>query len=77
MRWIRTREELKELAKEWGLRQDWHEPDEQEVTAKLVNKSFDNAFCDESEAHVVLNCEEETVAVNLALLFAWATGYND
>jgi hypothetical protein len=41
-----TRGELKALkafAKEYGLRPDWHEPDESEVTAVLRGTSFDNA----------------------------------
>lgn len=39
---IRTRQELQELAKELGVRPDWHEPDEQGLTAITFGKSFDN-----------------------------------
>lgn len=89
MRKINTRAELIELARELGMRQDWHEPDEQNVTAYVTGRelSFDNAMGggDERELHVVL-CEHvvengvarrgrDIAVVNLATLFAWATGY--
>lgn len=34
---------LKDVAAVLGVRPDWHEPDEQEVTAKVFGSSFDNA----------------------------------
>ena len=40
---IQTKEELRELAKKLGVRQDWHEPDNQEVTAEVRGTRFDNA----------------------------------
>lgn len=40
---IDTQDELVALAKELGVRRDWHEPDEREVTAEVRGKSFDNA----------------------------------
>lgn len=39
---IRTRKELQELAKTLGTRKDWHEPDEQSLTAITFGRSFDN-----------------------------------
>ncbi len=89
---IRNRGELMALAAELGVRQDWHEPDNQGVTAEVRGKTFDNAgfWGAEHEAQwmerygdpagiekwVILVRDGEPVAeVNLAELFAWATGY--
>lgn len=85
MKRIRSRDELRELASELGVRRDWHEPDEQEVTATTHGVSFDNAgFWGETfrssfdgreftEQYVVLHKGGTPVAaVNLATLFAWA-----
>lgn len=87
MKRINTKAELLALADELGVRPDWHEPDEQEVTAIAHGVSFDNAgFWGESrsqyksyeEMHVILCRQGEAVAaVNLATLFAWATGLED
>lgn len=38
---IRTRDELVSLGLRLGVREDWHEPDEQEVTAVPVSSLFD------------------------------------
>lgn len=80
---IHRREQLVGLAKMLGMRRDWHEPDEQDVTAEVRGSSFDNAghwpedpdrggdYC---EMYVVLKVEDEEVAaVNLATLLAWAS----
>lgn len=40
---INNKNELKELAKKIGTRNDWHEPDEQNLTAEFDGNSFDNA----------------------------------
>jgi hypothetical protein len=40
---IRTRRELQRLAKELGVREDWHEPDEQGLDAVAFGGNFDNA----------------------------------
>jgi hypothetical protein len=40
---INTKAELQDLARELGVRPDWHEPDEQGVTAFVSGHSFDNA----------------------------------
>jgi hypothetical protein len=40
---IDNREDLARVAEILGVRLDWHEPDEQEVTAEVRGKSFDNA----------------------------------
>lgn len=63
MQRINSRRELVELARELGVRPDWHEPDERELTAEVRGRSFDNAgfWGDEryggqrhEELHVVL-----------------------
>lgn len=40
---IHTRAQLQALAKELGVRRDWHEPDEQSLRAIVFGKNFDNA----------------------------------
>ena len=40
---ITTQHELRRLAQRLGVREDWHEPDEQCLTARVEGKSFDNA----------------------------------
>ena len=88
---ITTRAELVELAQRLGVRRSWHEPDEQGLTVKVEGRSFDNAgFWPTAEAtaygmpatsvekHVIIRKDGQAVAaVNLATLFAWATGYED
>lgn len=82
---ITKREDLVALAKKLGVRGDWHEPDEQEVTVTVEGQSFDNAGFwptgdrpmppEIVEHHVTIIKEDKPVAVvNLATLFAWATG---
>jgi hypothetical protein len=87
MKRIITKAQLAELAKELNIQPDWHEPDEQEVTAVVRGERFDNAgFWGEArltgrtyeEISVILRHDGEPVAaVNLATLFAWATGLED
>jgi hypothetical protein len=43
IRRISTRDDLVALANELGVRSDWHEPDNQGVTAEVRGASFDNA----------------------------------
>jgi len=80
-KWIETSMELKELKLKLGVRNDWHEPDEQDLTIEMVDGRFDNAFGDESEAHVIITHTDPTYtvddevryAVNAANLLAWAS----
>ena len=73
-----------------GVRPDWHEPDEQGLTATTHGVSFDNAGfwgqeyrggmsgTEFTEQYVTLHRDSQPVAhVNLATLFAWATGLED
>lgn len=87
IRIIVKRDDLVEVARELGVRRDWHEPDEQEVTAKVFGTEFDNAgfwgpdrgnayfrYQDREEMHVVLFKDGTPVAAaNLATVLAWAT----
>jgi hypothetical protein len=79
-KWINTKDELKALAKTLGVRDDWHEPDEQDVAVTMVAGPLDNAFGDTTEAHIILthlwandDGTEVTYAVNAANLLAWAS----
>ncbi len=76
---VMSRRTLQGVAKDLGVRSDWHEPDEQDVTAELVGGgSFDNAMLpatDSMEMCVLLRQGGMPVAVvNLASLFAMACG---
>lgn len=43
MKRIMTRSDLNDFAREQGVRLDWHEPDEQDLTARVEGTRFDNA----------------------------------
>jgi len=87
MKNITSKKEFLELKKSLGVRDDWHEPDEQGVTVNMIMGSkshccfqdgFDNAFCNEREHHIIIMKNSKPVAsVNLALLCAWASGLKD
>lgn len=68
--------QLEALRAELGLRFDWHEPDERGVTVEFSPGEFDNAMITPGiEAGVYVLRDGERVAyINLALLFAFATG---
>lgn len=83
---ITERKELGKLANGLNVRLDWHEPDEQEVTARVEGENFDNAgfwpaenayAVDRTELHVIISQHgNDVAAVNLATLLAWASeGY--
>jgi hypothetical protein len=78
MQQIRTKKELLELKKRLGVRQDWHEPDEQELTLVFGGGDFDNAMNDHTESNIMLCRDGKGIAcINIAMLLAWATGYED
>lgn len=85
MKRINSRAELVELTTELGLGGDWHEPDQENVTVTVKGSKFDNAgFWPDApthgrtERHVILKKNGKPVAaVNLATLFAWATGFDN
>ena len=76
---IKTKDELIEFRLNNNLREDWHEPDNQSITATVVGRYFDNADVDGSYDYALLLFKEgiPIAVVNLALLCAWATGYKD
>lgn len=84
MQHINTKEEFEEFSQRVGARRDWHEPDEQQITARVSGTHLDNAM----GANPYSNCGEMVViferihpeegeqtqfaSVNLANLLAWA-----
>jgi hypothetical protein len=86
---ITSRARFVALAGELGVRMDWHEPDEQEVTAKVRGVSFDNAGTwphdrngetprEIVEMYVIIQQDgKDVAAVNLATLCAWASGLEE
>jgi hypothetical protein len=84
---VTTRVQLQQVAKYLGVRPDWHEPGEQEVTAEVYGEHLDNAgFWGEqrnttqpgTEQWVLLKMGGQPVAeVNLATLLAMACGTTD
>lgn len=79
-RWISKRVELQVLIQELGVRPDWHEPDEQGfLFVELHGESFDYTNPKSiDELHIVLSRdkEPEEIRINLAMLLAWAGGFN-
>jgi len=72
--YINSKADMKKGAEYLGVRDDWHEPDEQEVDAYVDGKRFDNAGV-AGEIVVTLFKDEKPIAeVNLATLFAIASG---
>jgi hypothetical protein len=89
---INTQDDLVALASRLGMRPNWHEPDERDVTALVSGHSFDNAgFWGTQRGSLPPTAEEMSVTlcevtssglipvaeVCLATLFAWACGYRD
>lgn len=79
-----TRRDLLDFKKKFGLRNDWHEPDEQHITAKITGLHFDNAMGESvagQELTVVLYFDHgddsggntEELRINLATLLSMAT----
>ena len=70
--------DLQEFQRKFGLRRDWHEPDEQGISAKVIGKQLDNAFGEtidfpNRECVVVLYHDKKEVGrINLATLLAVA-----
>ena len=62
-----------------GVREDWHEPDEKDVTATTIGNTLDNAFGDDphnmaNERIVLLRVRQgDPLPLNLASLLALAT----
>ncbi len=89
---INNRNDLRKVAKALQVREDWHEPDEQSLTAEVKGTVFDNAGFwgpgfdspialisgSSREMSVVIKQNGMPMAeVNLATLLALATGTID
>ena len=71
----------------YGMRSDWHEPDEQGVGARVIGTHLDNAMGSTTrhehadwggEFNIVLTHEgEDRAVVNLATLLSWAAQYGE
>lgn len=90
MKRIITRSDFVALAKELGVRDDWHEPDEQGVEVQVRGMSFDNAgtWPHVKDGHIVpreivekyliiRQHGEDKATVNLTTLCAWASGLEE
>ena len=68
---------LREFAEEHEIRPDWHEPDEQGITAEVVGDHLDNAFGNSgTSGELVVDLYVEgklKCSINLATLLALAT----
>lgn len=75
LRVITGRAELGELHREIGVRPNWREPDEQDISVTITDGSFDNAFAiTDLETGVVIHQEGNPIAyISLATLFSLAT----
>lgn len=69
----RDTDELKEWKAKAGVREDWHEPDEQQVTAKVEGRYFDNAGTPDELTVVLTSPSAGELKVNLATLCAIAS----
>lgn len=81
---LENQEDLVRIARELGVRDDWHEPDEIGVYARVIGDHLDNAMgsthdrnC--GEYNVILtrwdtdqDGEQDVAVVNLATLLSWA-----
>lgn len=81
---INTKEEFETFCLDQGVRRNWHEPDDQGITARVTGTHLDNAMW----ADPIRNCGEMVViferlhpeddeqtqfaSVNLANLLAWS-----
>jgi hypothetical protein len=81
--YVCNRNEFECLSASLGVRRNWHEPDEQEVTIEFVEgRTFDNAFVDLAgsdgvplESGILIRQYGQIVAfVNAAILFGIANG---
>lgn len=78
VRAVRTPQDWAEVARSLGVRADWHEPDEREVTVVVTGGSFDNAgFAVLEKMAVVYQRGVPVAEVNLATLMSWATRHGE
>lgn len=88
---IREPYDLMMFRNQHGMREDWHEPDQQGIGARIIGTHLDNAMGSttrhEGEKHgefnIVLTMEmgatetRDVAVVNLATLLSWAAQYGE
>lgn len=74
---VQSAKHLKHLAKEYGVRSDWHEPDEQGLRAFIIGNHLDNAGCGPEYQIILVKDGKASVRINLATLLAFACGYKE
>lgn len=90
---LRDPRDLTEFASTYGLRSDWHEPDNQGINARIIGTHLDNAMGSsvrfEGKRHCEFNVvltrmdetdhvlQEDLAVVNLATLLSWAAQYGE
>ena len=82
--YISTATDLAVLSDRLGVRPDWHEPDNQSITARVIGDHLDNAMGPADAANnfgeynILLDRDGTTVGViNIADLLAWASEAGD
>lgn len=77
---INTSQALADFADVFGLRADWHEPDEQGIAAEIIGTHLDNAMGPNTRARGESHCEfnvilkhhgKEVAVTNLATILSW------
>lgn len=79
LKYANSPSELVQFHRRHRLRADWHEPTCSGVECMLLSGEFDNAYCDDSEAGLLLcnRHEEDYIAINMATLLSWVTDAYD
>ena len=70
---VNDKEELILRKEKLGVRDDWHEPDEQGVTVMVTGDNFDNAGVGNEMKVLVMKEGVPIFGINLATLFSLAT----
>jgi len=69
---INSKTELQELAKQLGVRPEWHETDEQDLTIIITGTEFDNASVENEICISIAQNGKVVEVINLATLLAIA-----
>lgn len=75
MKEIKRKTELIGLAMDLEVREDWHEPDEQGVSATVTGHNLDNSGCGPEIMVTITKDEKPVASIRLATLLAFATGW--
>lgn len=74
-RTLRGPADLRAVRETCGVGDDWHEPDNQGVTAKIEGRKFDNAGIPSEMVLVIQQEGKEVARVNVASICSWACGH--